>query len=335
MACSIDWIYIFGPREKLRSLCAGAALMHAVFSVIFLVLLVFQEAHILDVQRLRMPTTKTAGVWVNRSRLVVNYDNESISSVLDLNSCPLATDVTKYDSAYIVQQVVLQGPGDIDSRVLIIIFHFLSAFFQFLAAMDGNMYYENILQGHVNIGHFVEYSLSASIMIVAMCGQLELTDIYLILSITANCWGCMIFGLLAELMFERNINIIYDKNKVDAYWVAHFAGWVLILVMFVGVTSNIDVINRCTPSTSAVKIPQWVLGIVYTELFLFGCFGIVQGVSFYVRGNLSGLSDGKSMKRREQLATYTEASYIILSFTAKTILGWGIIFGNFVNSKNK
>jgi len=109
--------------------------MHAVFSVIFFLLFWLQEVHILDVQRLRMPTTKLAGVWVNRSRLVVNFDNESIGSVLDLNSCPLATEVTKYDSAYIVQQIVLQGPGDIDSRVLIIIFQFLSAFFQFLAAL--------------------------------------------------------------------------------------------------------------------------------------------------------------------------------------------------------
>ena len=72
-----------------------------------------------------------------------------------------------------------------------------------------------------------------------------------------------------------------------------------------------------------------------TEIGLFAIFGLVQTWSFIMRSWwMEGMDSAKKTHRQAKYALYTEALYIGLSLVAKTILGAGIIVGNFVNSSN-
>jgi hypothetical protein len=46
----------------------------------------------------------------------------------------------------------------------------------------------------------LEYSIIASLMMMALCTQSGVTDVYIFADVFSNTWACMIFGLLANLL---------------------------------------------------------------------------------------------------------------------------------------
>lgn len=303
--------------------CRYAAFLHLILCIVFIIL-----ACELQVNNIQMQTTKQIGVWMMANSTGPAANTTALSQVLNLNTCPVANATNSYRTQFVVQQFILQGPGLIDTRVLIILFHFLSFAFQYAESWNRVEYYAVLQDGHVSISHFIEYSLSASLMIIAMCAQLGITDVFLIASIAANCSGCMLFGALAELLFNRDDTISVKRFGIDVfhtYWIAHFAGWMLLLFALAGVVSNTLTITYCGAANSPAQIPSWVVAVVWSEVGLFCIFGFVQLLSFIKR---------KEPKQSVKWAFYTEWAYVVLSVTAKTTLGFGIIIGNFVNSSS-
>lgn len=263
---------------------------------------------------------------------------------LRLEACPLASTTPAKNTTYVVKQLVLSGWGEIDTRLLIIVFHLLSFLFQAITSWNKN-YYSDIDKGNTNLSHFVEYSISASILLIAMCAQLGITDFYLILSIAANCWGCMIFGFIAELLYQEDVCLIinmnfstpkypYDKEKMakndfqfSAHWMAHLAGWFLIIIALIGTTSNLITMENCISPDKDIKMPGWVKSLIGAEVGLYCLFGFVQTASFVARQYAEN-----DVEAKKRYAIYTELAYIVLSLTAKLFLGIIVISNNWTNS---
>ena len=304
--------------------CHYTALLHLCISIVFVILSIT-----LHVNNIQFTTTKQVGVWLRASTLPVD-NTSAISQVLDTNKCPLANTSNTYSSQYVIKQIVLQGPGLIDTRILIILFHFISFVFQYAECFDKATYLNTLNKGQISVSHFIEYSVSASLMTIALCAQLGITDVFLICSIAANVCGCMIFGALAELLFDNHVILLVTTGlstyTLEAHWIAHFAGWLVLVFALASVVSNTLTITNCTLVSSNIAVPTWVSGIVWSEVCLFGNFGLVQLLSFIYRGN--------QPENRVKWAYYTEMAYVALSITAKSILGFGIIFGNFINSSS-
>lgn len=86
---------------------------------------------------------------------------------------------------------------------LIISFHFLSAIFQFIAgACFKNFYARHVLSNGVNSFRFIEYSMSATLMLlcIALIGSLQ--DVYAHIGLGVLCTATMLFGLIAEVLFS-------------------------------------------------------------------------------------------------------------------------------------
>ena len=225
-----------------------------------------------------------------------------------------------------------------------------------------NNYYEDLDIGKVNLGHYFEYTISAPLMLIAMAAQFGITDVYLLLSIAANCAGCMLFGALAEFMFYENtelrVSFGTDKKgskkprppsfRIWGHWVAHCSGWVLLSIALVATCSNLNTYDACADK-SEIQMPDWVIIIVSSQVFLFSCFGIVQFVSFRCRkssdidtGNSSAPNTGSKqypddfsqeiLENNKNIAYRTELAYIILSLTAKMLLSTLIVANNYTNS---
>ena len=302
--------------------CRFTACLHLLLVFIFSVFTGLQDHDQITIPGIRVQATKTVGIWLPDPLV----DNQTaIASVLNLDACPLAETITARFSSSFVKQVVIGGIGDIDTRYLIILFHALSFLFQIIGAWDDGIYYRYLDNGDVNLAHLVEYSFSASLMMIAICAQLGTTDVFLIISVACNCWGCMIFGVVAELLFHsRSTMDIMMFKQIGSHWIAHLAGWFLISVAMLGAGSNLATYTACIDGPQAKKVPSFVIGIVATELVLFLVFGFVQTLSFITR-------DGAKLEKRRESAYYTEAAFIALSISAKIILGCGIIVGNFIN----
>jgi hypothetical protein len=334
------YLGVWNRKRQLQSYCIIVAWVHIALTFIYMVVTIDQDQKPLNdrIPRLITQVTQNLGTWLPKAD-IKPVDITGLGYVLDLDKCPVAGTTPSKDSKFAVQQTVL-SLSDLDTRGLIIAFHALSGVFQLMTGLDEN--YKACMEtfGRVNVVHFIEYSISATVMLLAISAQLGITDLYTLFGIAGNCWSCMIFGLLAELLLDSNIKLTITFPKIDslkrclpanfsidcgAHWISHFAGWITIIVAVICTSSNLITYAACALSSSQIKPPDVVYIIVSVEGVLFLSFGLVQTVSFYFRGRT------EDKQQKTKIAEWAEFTYITLSATAKIFLGAFIMINNFTN----
>jgi len=218
---------------------------------------------------------------------------------------------------------------------LVVSFFLLSCLFQWVAATMPR----DILPNHVV--RFVEYSFSASVMIVAIALQLGIVSAQSILLLAALTWTTMMIGLVAEILLthavrpsNRYLRVrLKPKEKSDdedetdhfeervitlkqAAWLAHLTAWVTQIVVFYVLLAHFHGSQYSCQDGEVFKLsaPKFVWAIVYVELMLFASFGFVQ-----------------TMQLLEVMpAIYAEITYLVLSVCSKSALGALVYGGNFI-----
>jgi hypothetical protein len=226
--------------------------------------------------------------------------------------------------------------GYIDVRYLICSFFFLSFVFQ---ALQGWVTLEN--RGVMNIAkqrawvavlRFVEYSVSASVMLLAIAVQVGLTDVYLLCCLFGLVFATNILGLIAEVLCARE----------DA-WVPHCLGWITCLLAYAPLLDAYVASMRC----SDLEPPGYVNVIVFLEFALFSCFGFVQTYTLFFRATSDEHPRVLVVLRHYVLAVDAdestgmmgsldgiEVTYAALSVIAKTLLAWLVLGPTLVNAEN-
>jgi len=227
--------------------------------------------------------------------------------------------------------------GEIDVRYVIACFFALSCIFQLL----GGYFYNGKIGGRLR---FVEYSFSASIMILAIGVESGIRDLYTLEMMFVLIWATMMLGLLAEVLSSISENLdaaaasepILEWLGAWSWVIPHVAGWATCVAAYAPIIDNFYESN----SASSSKAPGFVNIIVYLQFGLFSCFGFVQLYSLFRRtivlnqggeqpwtgGRFRGaLSTTNKNRPLEDIADSTERMYIILSFSAKTLLAWLIL----------
>ena len=191
---------------------------------------------------------------------------------------------------------------------LIISFHLLSFFFQLLAAITdctgpifGYKYSEMIEEGR-NPLRFIEYSFSASIMLISIALLNGVTDINLITSIAVLTAACQLCGLAVEFV-----------DQIRIKWLLHLTGWLQFCWAYGIIGHSFFKSIEAADENDTPGPPSFVYVIVIVLFLLYASFGFVQLFELiYIK------------KFRPYLK---EKAYIILSLTAKLLLGW-MIFSN-------
>ena len=155
---------------------------------------------------------------------------------------------------------------------------------------------------------FLEYSISASLMLVCIALLTGMRDANLLLSIAVLCATCQVFGYVAETLFV-------EKMFPSVRHVAHVAGWVTLMTAYAIIWVYYGLANA--NATDGNGAPAFVHGIVITMFLLFNSFGVVQMSQMYCGEKCCAAFYNCVGKN-------SEASYIFLSIVAKTILGWVI-----------
>ena len=189
---------------------------------------------------------------------------------------------------------------------LVISFHILSFIFQGIAELTnwtgpilGYNYNEMISNGK-NPLRFIEYSFSASIMLISIALLNGITDINLIISIGILTTCCQLCGLVVEYIEENKIKIL-----------VHLIGWLQFCWAYGIIIDAFIVSIQESNTNSGTQPPTFVYIIVIILFLLYSSFGLIQ---------LSELIVDINPYTKEKL-------YVILSLTSKLILGW-MIFSN-------
>jgi hypothetical protein len=290
-----------GERSLSVKLNAGAAFFHAVQSVV-----VFSLVSWLNTQSNELgifPLDKTVGIWHKKTLL------NSSKTITGTNSM--------VSDDYFIENKKISS-GYLDVRYVIAIFFALSAIFQAVGGYFVSGYWGSRLR-------FVEYSFSASIMIIGIGVEAGIQDIYTLEMMFVLTWATMIFGLLADVLSMTNATETEPLFEVFGIWtwmVPHVSGWITFLAAYAPILDNFIQ----SSSKSEISAPGFVNVIVFLQFFLFGCFGLVQTYSLVKKTYLSKGNRGFQFTRDAAILHETvEMVYVILSFVAKTLLCWLIL----------
>merc|ERR1719321_248340 len=179
------------------------------------------------------------------------------------------------------------------------IFSFLSAIFHFLVILPRfNDVYNKFLTEGMNPFRWIEYTLSASVMLVQIAQLFGVTDVATWLLIGGGNSTTMLCGLLME---ERNRGGVKEDVNWLPFWVGCWASiwpWVAIMMYFF---------------LDSGGAPAFVIAILWTYFVFFAFFPINMALQYKRIGPWRSYLVG-------------ELGYIILSFTAKTVL-IALVFG--------
>ncbi|MFW5690894.1 MAG: heliorhodopsin HeR [Chloroflexota bacterium] len=190
---------------------------------------------------------------------------------------------------------------DVQLGPAIALFLFISATAHFLIAGPFFRQYVDQLRQEVNFYRWYEYSVSASIMIVAIAMLSGVTDIPFIITLFALNAAMIFFGHDMESM---------NRFTPDTHWTPFIFGcivgivpWIAIGMYFFGSLNNAE-----------ATIPDFVYAIFASIFVFFNIFALNQFLQYKQIGPWKRYING-------------EYVYIILSLVAKSALAWQVFSG--------
>jgi len=216
-------------------------------------------------------------------------------------SLPVTSTFQVFDPA--AGKLVTSYDTIIDLRIgpLVAAFLLISAIAHFtISAPSVFGWYSRNLEKGINHARWMEYSLSASLMIVLISMLVGIYDIASLILVFAVNATMILFGWLMEIFNQR-----MERTNWLPYWFGVFAGaipWVVVAIYLIG------------SGNEAGGPPGFVFAIFFTIFLFFNSFAVNMVLQYKKVG-----------RWRDYL--YGERAYIILSLLAKSALAWQV-FGS-------
>lgn len=187
-------------------------------------------------------------------------------------------------------------------------FAWLIALFLALAAIDHllmaaprvNGWYEANLGRGRNNARWMEYSVSASVMIGLIALLTGITDVFALVAILGVNAAMILFGALMER---------FNPDRTDVDWTPFLFGCVAGAVPWIAVTIAI-----AGSELGSGDVPGFVYGVFVSLFIFFNCFAVNQVLQYRMVGPWRDYRFG-------------EAVYIGLSLLAKSALAWQVFAG--------
>ncbi|HYN75895.1 MAG TPA: heliorhodopsin HeR [Candidatus Limnocylindria bacterium] len=187
---------------------------------------------------------------------------------------------------------------DVPIGIAIAVFLSLAAIDHLVTSTVARGTYEADLHRGINRFRWVEYSFSATIMVLLIGFYSGITNISTVIVVIGANVAMILFGWLQERMNPPG----RATTTMMPFWFGTIAGitpWIAIAVQIIG----------------SVTVPGFVYGIVVVQGVLFFSFGANQWLQYRGIGKWSDYVHGEKV-------------YLILSLVAKSLLAWQIYFGS-------
>jgi hypothetical protein len=181
------------------------------------------------------------------------------------------------------------------------VFLLLAALDHFLTATVLRGTYEADLRKGINRFRWIEYSVSATLMIILLSFYSGVTNINAIITVIGANVGMILFGWLQEVMNPPG----RTTTTMKPFWFG----------ALVGITPWISIVLNVLGSKT---VPGFVYGIVISEAIFFFSFGLNQWLQYKGIGKWADYAFG-------------EKTYLVLSLVAKSLLAWQIYGGSLAN----
>jgi hypothetical protein len=180
----------------------------------------------------------------------------------------------------------------------IAIFLGLAAVDHLVTATVGRRRYEADLGRGINRFRWIEYSFSATLMVILIGFYSGITDVTAVIAVAGANAAMILFGWLQERMNPPG----RQSTTMLPFWFGTIAGiapWVAIATQIIG----------------SETVPGFVYGIVIAQFIFFFSFGLNQWLQYRGVGRWTDYA-------------YGEKAYLVLSLAAKSVLAWQIFGGS-------
>jgi len=192
---------------------------------------------------------------------------------------------------------------------LMISFFFITAVFHLIYYLNDSGFYDRMIQASNNSVRWLEYSITATMMlyIIAMLCGLKDRGVYLMIGVTNVV--LMIQGQAIE-------EAVRDGKP---WWIPMASAFALLIAQFVVIgkdyVSNLNAANSYAlenPNATKQKVPGWVTPMFLVMFLFFASFGFVS---------LYGAYSGAPYESVEKM-------YVMLSLVSKASLGIFVAYGS-------
>jgi hypothetical protein len=187
---------------------------------------------------------------------------------------------------------------DVRIGAAVAVFLALAAIDHLITATVGRASYEAGLRHGINRFRWVEYSLSATVMVWLIALYSGITEVTALIAIAGANVAMILFGWLQERFNPPD----RTETTMMPFWFGTLAG----VAPWIAIWFNV---------VTADEVPGFVYGIVVAETVLFFSFGLNQWLQYRRVGNWSNYLFG-------------EKTYLVLSLVAKSLLAWQIYGGS-------
>lgn len=216
---------------------------------------------------------------------------------------PVTTSYLQFNVATQSLAPVTKTLFNINLAYLVVAFLFMSGIAHLLITTVWRNGYEADLAKGMNRARWIEYSVSASTMIVAIAMLTGIYDIVTLLALFALTAVMNLCGLIMEVHNQTT-----KKTSWLSFWVGSFAG----IIPWIGIALTFWASAQF--GVGDAKIPTFVYYIFVSLFIFFNCFAINMVLQYKKIGPW-----------RDYL--YGERAYIILSLVAKSALAWQVFAG--------
>ncbi len=211
-------------------------------------------------------------------------------------SLPITYSFPEFNSATQSIAPVSETIVEVPIGPLVALFLLMSASAHFLLSSVLYDWYVNNLKKKMNPGRWIEYSFSASLMIVIIAMLVTIYDVGTLIALFTLTAVMNLLGLVMELHNQTT-----KKTNWTSYIIGCIAGFVPWVVIFI-------------PLIAAESVPDFVVGIFISIAVFFNLFAINMVLQYKKVG-----------KWKDYL--YGEKMYIVLSLVAKSALAWQVFAG--------
>ena len=190
--------------------------------------------------------------------------------------------------------------ADVRLGLLVASFLFMSALAHLSIGTVLFKQYTEQLEKGMNTFRWIEYSISASVMIVVIAMLVGIYDIASLILIFALNATMILFGLMMELHNQTT-----EKTNWTSFWFGTFAGivpWVAIFLYLIG------------SGNGEGGPPGFVYGIFVSIFLFFNVFAVNMVLQYKKAGPWKDY-------------LYGERTYVVLSLFAKSALAWQVFAG--------
>ena len=214
---------------------------------------------------------------------------------------PLTASYLRFDPATTSLEPAIATVAEASLAGLIVAFFLVSSMAHlFIATVYRRRYERDLLRG-LNVARWVEYAISASVMIVAIAMLVGIYDIGALLMLFSLVALMNLLGLVMEVHNQTT-----PRTNWLSFWIGTLAGivpWAVIAISF-----------WASSTYGGGQIPAFVYWIYVSIFLFFSCFAVNMWLQYRRIGPWASY-------------LYGERGYIVLSLVAKSALAWQVFAG--------